>query len=51
MCNTPAGLSSSVSVHTFFFSLMDMQQSFIKVGLFCGGRVDVTELSLENDVV
>lgn len=31
--------------------LMDMQQSFIKVGLFCSGRVDVTELSLENDGV
>lgn len=28
-----------------------MRQSFIKVGLFCSGRVDVTELSLENDGV
>lgn len=54
MCNTPAGLSSSVFVHThiyIYFCLMDMKQSFIKVGLFCSGRVDVTELSLENDVV
>lgn len=31
--------------------LMDTRQSFSEVGLFCGGRADVTELSLENDGV
>lgn len=30
---------------------MDMRQSFTVVGLFCSGRDDVTELSLENDGV
>lgn len=30
---------------------MDTRQSFTEVGLFCSGRVDVTELSLENDGV
>lgn len=30
---------------------MDTRQSFTGVGLFCSGRVDVTELSLENDGV
>lgn len=31
--------------------LTDTPQSFIKVGLFCSGSVDVTALSLENDSV
>lgn len=46
-CSTPAGVSSSLFVLLWWTrnSLSSM------VGLFCGGSVDVTELSLENDGV